>query len=90
MEGTKLTLYVAGDSARASGARQCLERLSSELLQGRAEIEVVDLQDPAGRARADRVYLTPTLVLGDPRRGARVFGDLSDPHLVACGLGLLV
>jgi len=77
MEAPRLTLYLAGEAALASAAVEGLRKAARERLGPAAELEVVDVLADHERARADGVLLVPTLLLGDPGRGPRAFGDLT-------------
>ena len=76
-------LYVAGPSARSRQAIANLRRYADAHLDGRYELEVVDvIADPESAERA-RVLTTPTLVREHPAPSRRITGDLSDIGRVA-------
>ena len=84
----RLTLYVAGSSARSIRAIRNAREICTEYLAGRHELLVVDLfKDPA-RARCDQILALPTLVKHHPAPMYRIVGDLSDRASVLTGLGL--
>ncbi len=83
----RLVLYIsgeAGSSIRAvAAARELVARLD-----GRAELELVDvLADPA-RAAEGRIIATPTLVREQPPPPARLIGEFGDAQALARHLGL--
>jgi len=81
-----LTLYVTGTSPRTGIAIDNLKRICAEELDGRYELEIVDvLQDPQ-RAEDDKILATPTLIKQLPPPLRRVIGDLSDKSKVLLGL----
>ena len=84
----RFTLYVAGESLRSTRATANLQRLAKEHLGGDAQITVVDVTVDPGRAEADRILTTPTLVKEAPEPPRRVTGDLGNLDLVAAALGL--
>ncbi len=84
----RFTLYVAGESLRSTRAAANLQRLAREHLGGDAQITVVDVTTDPGRAEADRILTTPTLVKEAPAPARRVTGDLGNIDLVAAALGL--
>ena len=88
MQRFRFTLYVAGESLRSARAAENLERLAKEHLGGDAQITVVDVTTEPGRAEAERILTTPTLVKEAPEPPRRVTGDLGNLALVAQALGL--
>ncbi len=84
----ELTLYVAGNGARAKNSLEQVQRLCADHLAGQARLCVVDLLDDPGAAQAEGVFLTPTLVKQAPGPMRRVFGDLRDPQEVLWALEL--
>ena len=88
MSRFRFTLYVAGETPRSSQAAEHLERLAKEHLGGNAEITVVDVTSEPGKAEAERILTTPTLVKEAPEPPRRVTGDLGNLSLVARALGI--
>ena len=88
MHRFRFTLYVAGESLRSTRAAANLERLAKDHLGGDAHITVVDVTADPGRAEAERILTTPTLVKEAPEPPRRVTGDLGNLDLVAAALGL--
>ncbi len=84
----QLRLYIAGQTARAAAAIQNLERICQERLQGRYELEVVDLLRNPQLARGDQILAIPTLVRKLPPPMKKIIGDLSDEERVLVGLDL--
>lgn len=78
----KLGLFVTGATARSRRALQNLRRFCDEHLDGRYELEVVDLYRTPERAREAQIVAAPTLIryLPEPRRLA--VGDLSDTKVL--------
>jgi circadian clock protein KaiB len=73
-----LRLYVAGASERSSHAITNLRALCDKHLEGRYELEVIDIyQDPV-LAFEGRILAAPTLVKAAPEPVRRLIGDLSD------------
>ena len=73
-----LRLYVAGDSPKSRTALANLRRLCEQHLQGRYELEVIDLVKEPQLAKAHQILAIPTLVRKLPEPVRRVIGDLSD------------
>ena len=81
-----LRLYVAGETPKSQLAFANLKRLCDEHLEGRFEIEVVDLAANPELALSDDILALPTLVRRRPTPPRKVIGDLSDTENVLLGL----
>lgn len=81
----RLRLYVAGQAPHSVAARANLEILLSGVP---AELEVVDVFEHPGRAVADDILVTPTLLKFEPAPACRVIGNLSHLSRVRRLLGL--
>ncbi len=81
-----LTLYVTGTSPRTRIAIDNLNRICTEELAGRYELEIVDVLEHPQRAEDERILATPTLIKQLPPPLRRVIGDLSDKDKVLLGL----
>jgi circadian clock protein KaiB len=81
-----LRLFVTGASARAREALANLERICKEELEGRYELEVIDVLERPDLAEDEKVLATPTLIKRLPPPLRRVIGDLSDKEKVLMGL----
>lgn len=81
-EVVRFRLFVAGSSPRSSQAVENLRRLGDGALEGRYEMEVVDVLESPERAEEDRILATPTLIKHAPLPQRRVMGDLSDTETV--------
>jgi circadian clock protein KaiB len=82
----KLRLYVAGQTPRSVTAIGNLERICQEHLQGRYEIEVIDLLKNPRLARDHQILAVPTLVRQLPDPARKIIGDLSNVERVLVGL----
>ena len=81
-----LTLYVTGSSPRTKIAIDNLNRICSQELDGRYELEIVDVLEHPQRAEDEKILATPTLIKQLPPPLRRVIGDLSDKEKVLLGL----
>ncbi|HST07093.1 MAG TPA: circadian clock KaiB family protein [Gemmatimonadaceae bacterium] len=81
-----LTLYVTGNSPRTRIAIDNLNRICAEELDGRYELEIIDVLENPQRAEDERILATPTLIKQLPPPLRRVIGDLSDKEKVLLGL----
>lgn len=88
MHPVRLTLFVNGLSPRTESAVGGVGRYCAEHLEGKAEVELVNVEQDPARAAAMGVRLTPTLVHQDGPATRMVFGDLSDAHEIAWAIGL--
>ena len=81
-------LYVAGDAQNSTVAMNNLTALCHEHLDGRHQIEVIDVFQQPERALEDGILMTPTVVRvgGSPVR--KVVGNLSESAWVVHALGL--
>jgi circadian clock protein KaiB len=81
-----LTLYVTGTSPRTKIAIDNLNRICKGELDGRYELEIVDVLENPQRAEDEKILATPTLIKNLPPPLRRVIGDLSDKDKVLLGL----
>jgi circadian clock protein KaiB len=81
-----LTLYVTGTSPRTQVAIDNLNRICAAELDGRYELEIIDVLEHPQRAEDERILATPTLIKQLPPPLRRVIGDLSDKEKVLLGL----
>ena len=81
-----LKLYVTGTSPRTRQAIENLQRICEQDLQGRYQLDIVDVLEHPQAAEDDRILATPTLIKRLPPPLRRVIGDLSDKEKVVFGL----
>jgi circadian clock protein KaiB len=84
----RLRLYVAGQTPKSVLALANLQQICEEHLQGRYEIEVIDLLVNPQLAQGDQILALPTLVRRLPEPIKRIIGDLSNKERVLVGLDL--
>jgi circadian clock protein KaiB len=84
----KLRLYVAGQSPKSIRAFANLRVLCEEYLNGRYEIEVIDLLEHPEMARGNQIVAVPTLVINLPKPVRQIIGDLSNTDRALVGLAL--
>lgn len=80
-------LYVAGGSLNSTRAVANLRRIADRHLQGRYEIEVIDLRLQPGLASEDDIVALPTLIMVSPGV-RRIIGDLGDEARVLAALDI--
>jgi circadian clock protein KaiB len=83
-----LRLYVAGTSPRSMRAIQNAREICDVHLEGRYDLEVVDIFQQPALAKDDQILAVPTLIKKLPAPLRRFIGDLSDRNVVLVGLDL--
>jgi circadian clock protein KaiB len=83
-----LRLYVAGQTPKSVAAFTNLKRICENHLQGRYEIEIIDLLENPQLAHGDQILAIPTLVRRLPEPIKKIIGDLSNTERVLVGLDL--
>ena len=85
-----LRLYVTGMTPRSLEALRTIKELCEEHLQGRYDLEVVDIYQHPRLAKDEQIVAVPTLVKQLPAPLRRLIGNLSDRERVLFGLDLRV
>jgi circadian clock protein KaiB len=88
IEHYSLRLFVTGTSARSTQAVANIRALCEEYLQGRYELEVIDIYQQPAKATDEQIIAAPTLVKTLPKPPRRLIGDLSNRNRVIVGLNL--
>lgn len=83
-----LRLYVSGVTERSRRSILNITTICKENLQGRYDLEVVDIHQKPSLARDEQIIATPTLVKLLPLPLQRIVGDLSDQEHVLFGLDI--
>ena len=83
-----LKLYVAGQSPKSVSAIANIKTICEEHLQGRYELEVIDLYQQPHLALGEQIIAIPTLLRKLPTPLRRIIGDLSNTERVLVGLDL--
>ena len=83
-----LRLFITGTTSRSSRAIANLRRVCEERLQGKYDLEVVDIYQHPAAAREYQILAAPTLVKMLPLPLRRIIGDLANEERVLAGLGL--
>ena len=86
----QLRLYVAGETPKSVLAFRNLKQICEDHLQGRYDIEIVDLLTNPQLASGDQILAVPTLVRRLPEPIKKIIGDLSNTERVLVGLDLRV
>jgi circadian clock protein KaiB len=83
-----LRLYVTGTTPKSMHAIENLKKICEEHLQGRYDLEVIDIYQKPALARDEAIIAVPTLIKKLPPPLRRIIGDLSDTEHVLFGLDL--
>ncbi len=83
-----LRLYVTGMTPRSTEAFASIKALCEERLQGRYELEVIDIYLHPQLAVDEQIIAVPTLVKLLPAPLRKMVGDLSNLNRVLLGLDL--
>ena len=83
-----LRLYVTGSTARSARAIHNLRSLCEQHLQGRYDLEVIDIYQQPVLASGEQIIAAPMLIKKLPAPLRKIVGDLSDRERVLMGLDL--
>ena len=83
-----LRLYVTGMTTRSIEAVAAIKAICEEHLQGRYELQVIDIYQHPELAKDEQIIAAPTLVKKLPAPLRHLIGNLSDTERVLVGLDL--
>jgi len=83
-----LRLYITGATMRSALAITNLKKICDEYLEGRYELEVIDLYQMPSLAKDEQIIAAPTLIKKLPLPIRRIIGDMSNKEKVLMGLDL--
>lgn len=86
----RLLLYVTGATPRSTRAIANIKTICEEHLQGRYELEVIDIYQQPELAHQGAILAAPTLIKLLPLPLRKLVGDMSDEEHVLVGLGLRI
>jgi circadian clock protein KaiB len=81
-------LYVAGGSTRSRVAITNIRKICDEYLEGRYELDVIDVYQQPSVTRTAEVIVLPTLIKEMPFPPKRFVGDMSNTERIVAGLKL--
>ena len=84
----KLRLYVAGQTPKSMAALSNLRQICVAHLDGKYDLEVIDLMKNPQLAQGDQILAVPTLVRKLPSPIRKIIGNLSNTERVLVGLDL--
>ena len=85
----RLRLFVSGNTPRSTRAIKNIRALCEERLQGRYDLEVIDIYQHPERIKPEHIFVFPTLVKKLPLPIRKIIGDLSDKDRVLVGLDIV-
>lgn len=83
-----LRLYVTGTTRNSARAIVNIRKICEEHLQGRYELEIVDISLHPALAEGEQIIAAPTLIKLLPLPLRRFIGDMSQTERVLLGLDL--
>jgi len=90
LENTRyvLRLYVTGTTRNSERAIVNTRRICEEHLQGRYDLEIVDISQRPALAEGEQIIAAPTLIKKLPLPLRRFIGDMSHTERILLGLDL--
>lgn len=86
----KLRLFVTGITPRSLEAIDNVRKLCDKYLNGRYELEVVDLYKEPSAAKKDQIFAAPTLIKLLPLPLRKFVGDMTKEEKILAGLDIEV
>jgi len=83
-----LRLYITGFSPRSARAISNIRKICEEHLDGRYDLEVVDIAQQPAQAQSEQILAAPTLIKKWPLPARRFIGDMSQSDRILLGLDL--
>ncbi len=84
-----LKLFVTGILANSARAVINIKTICEEYLEGRYELEIIDIYQQPSLALAEEIIAIPVLIKKFPLPEARMIGDLSEIEKVLTGLDVI-
>ncbi|MDO9005588.1 MAG: circadian clock KaiB family protein [Aquabacterium sp.] len=83
-----LSLYISGTTPHSTRALVSIRSICETHLQGRYQLEIIDILVHPRKVAEDQVIATPTLIRKSPLPVRRFIGDMSQKDRILRGLGL--
>ena len=84
-----LRLYVAGMTSRSARAVENVRAFCEKHLEGRYDLQVIDVYQQPALAKSEQLIAAPTLIKKLPLPLRRLIGDMSNEDRVLVGLDLI-
>jgi circadian clock protein KaiB len=85
-----LRLFITGMTPRCARALEHLHTICEKHLEGRYELQVIDIYQQPELARREQIIAAPTLIKELPAPLRRIIGDMSNEDRMLVGLDLQV
>jgi circadian clock protein KaiB len=86
--GYVLRLYVTGNTPHSTRAIINIRKICEEHLQGRYDLEVIDIAQNSTLAVGEQIIAAPTLIKKLPLPLRRFIGDMSNTERILLGMDL--
>ena len=83
-----LQLYVTGMTPKSTEAIAKVKKLCETYLEGRYELEVIDIYQQPKLAQEEQIIATPTLIKKLPQPLRKIIGDMSDTESFLVSINL--
>jgi circadian clock protein KaiB len=84
-----LRLYVAGMTSRSARAVENVRAFCEKHLEGRYDLQVIDVYQQPALAKSEQLIAAPTLIKKLPLPLRRLIGDMSNEDRILVGLDLV-
>jgi circadian clock protein KaiB len=84
-----LRLYVAGMTSRSARAVENVRIFCEKHLEGRYDLQVIDVYQQPALARSEQLIAAPTLIKKLPLPLRKLIGDMSNEDRILVGLDLV-
>jgi circadian clock protein KaiB len=84
-----LRLYISGTTTRSVKALKNIKKICEENLQGRYELEVIDVYQKPEIILAEHILAIPTLIKKLPEPLRKIIGTLSNKEKILLGLDII-
>src|ERR1700753_1957660 len=84
-----LRLYVAGMTSRSTRAVENVRAFCEKHLEGRYDLQVIDVYQQPALAKTEQLSAAPTLIKKLPLPLRRLIGDMSNEERILVGLDLV-
>ncbi len=84
-----LRLYIAGTTVHSIRAIEHIKKICEDHLQGRYELEVIDIYQQTEFCKQENILAAPTLIKRLPLPLQRIIGDMSKTEKVLVGLNIV-
>jgi circadian clock protein KaiB len=84
-----LRLFVTGMTSRSAQAIKNLQAICDEYLDGRYDLDIIDIYQQPVLTQGEQIIAAPTLIKKLPLPMRRLVGDMSDRERVLLGLDLV-